>query len=191
MPKPWFAHLRFYSRRSRLLWSCRSDCLTDCVCSRMFQYTASGFLNSLIFNDEVDSYKSWVSYHRFYLDVKLDILFRPSSSSSSLSSPLSEESFSLPSRNLILLLVATMSQLHPREIDCETRKRERTRGVRTTKRLPYDRDGVQKGRPFGSWEMPAIQMTMIEKTPRRMSNECLQGSSRVAVILAETSTKVL
>lgn len=26
-----------------------------------FQYTASGFLDSLIFNDEVDSYQTWAS----------------------------------------------------------------------------------------------------------------------------------
>lgn len=27
---------------------------------RSFQYTASGFLDSLVFNDEVDAYETWV-----------------------------------------------------------------------------------------------------------------------------------
>ena len=53
--------------------------------------------------------------------------------------------------------------------------------MKATKRLPYDRDEVQKGRPFGSWSVPGIQMRMTEKTTR-MSNECLELASPIAVI---------
>ena len=53
--------------------------------------------------------------------------------------------------------------------------------MKTTKRLPYDRDEAQKGRPFGSWSMLGIQMRMTEKTTR-LSNERLELASRIALI---------